>query len=390
MDRTEYVNKLETMLADDTYRKLKKDPTTRVESKITQALKNAEQRGYMSREQRLYLSPQSSSPPQLYGLPKIHKADTPFRPIVSAIGSPAHLLSKQLAKILTPLSGHTESYIKNSRDFAQRIHEAPLAEDDKMISFDVVSLFTKVPVNEALEAISHRLAQDDTLENRTELPPAEICRLTELCLQTTYFQFGEDFFEQLEGTAMGSPLSPVVANIFMEALEDRALSSFTHQPRMWVRYVDYTFVIWPHSQEALRDFHNHLNQQNPAIQFTMEEEKEDKIAFLDVLVKRVGNKARTSVYRKPTHTDRYIHFDSYHHPRILIGIVRCLGDRARSICAGSTRGREMKHLEAVFAANGYPKPLVQQTLRWTPRAPSERTQPTERKESLVSPIYQGG
>lgn len=158
---------------------------------------------------------------------------------------------------------------------------------------------------------------------------------------------------------MGSPLSPVVANIFMEALEDRALSSFTHQPRMWVRYVDDTFVIWPHSQEALRDFHNHLNQQNPAIQFTMEEEKEDKIAFLDVLVKRVGDKARTSVYCKPTHTDRYIHFDSHHHPRILIGVVRCLGDRARSICARSTRGREMKHLEAVFAANGYPKPLVQ-------------------------------
>ena len=88
MDRTEYVNKLETMLADDTYRKLKKDPTTRVESKITQALKNAKQRGYMSREQRLYLSPQSSFPPQLYGLPKYTKQTPPSDQLSQQLGPP--------------------------------------------------------------------------------------------------------------------------------------------------------------------------------------------------------------------------------------------------------------------------------------------------------------
>ena len=261
----------------------------------------------MSREQRLYLSPQSSSPPQLYGLPKIHRVDTPLRPIVSAIGSPTYLLSKQLARILNPLSGHTESYIKNSQEFAQRIHGTPLDEDDKMISFDVVSLFTKVSVSEAVEVISFRLAEDDTHEDRTQLPPVEICCLTELCLQSTYFQFGENFFEQLEGAAMGSPLSPIVANIFMEALEDWALSSFPYQPRMLVRYVDDTFIIWPHGPETLSDFHDHLNQQNPAIQFTIEEEKEDKIAFLDVQVKRKTTRlGRLCTVSRRTQTDTSI------------------------------------------------------------------------------------
>ena len=155
---------------------------------------------------------------------------------------------------------------------------------------------------------------------------------------------------------------------------------------MWVRYVDDTFVIWPHGPETLRDFHDHLNQQNPAIQFTTEEEKEDKIAFLDVQVERKNNKARTSVYHKPTNTDRYIHFNSHHHPRILTGVVQCLGDRARSVCEKSTISREMKHLKTVFAANGYPNPLVHRTLSRTPRAqpvPSDPTQTTKTEEKKL-------
>ena len=90
-----------------------------------------------------------------------------------------------------------------------------------MVSFDVVTLFTKVQLTETIKVISHQLQQDDTLEERSGLPPSEICCLTNLCLCSTYFQFGELFFEQLEGLAMGSPFSPVVANLFMEYLEER-------------------------------------------------------------------------------------------------------------------------------------------------------------------------
>ena len=82
-----------------------------------------------------------------------------------------------------------------------------------MISFDVVSLFTKVPVDDALQAIYTLLTQDDILEERTTIPVPDICALTELCLRSTYFVFGDTFFDQVEGAAMGSPLSPIVANL---------------------------------------------------------------------------------------------------------------------------------------------------------------------------------
>ena len=124
---------------------------------------------------------------------------------------------------------------------SKHIREKPLEEDDRMISFDIVSLFTNVPINDA--AISSLLRDDDSLEDKTAIPAVEICRLTELCLRSTYFQFQDLFYKQKDGAAMGSPLSQVVANLYMEAFENRALQLAPLQPRMWVRYVDDTFVL---------------------------------------------------------------------------------------------------------------------------------------------------
>ena len=81
---------------------------------------------------------------------------------------------------------------------------------------------------------------------------------------------------------MGSPLSPIVAHIFMEDLEMRALETSPCNPKMWLRYVDDVFAIWPHGDHHLDTFHQHLNGKNPSIQFTIERESEGRIAFLDV------------------------------------------------------------------------------------------------------------
>ena len=100
---------------------------------------------------------------------------------------------------------------------------------------------------------THSLTQDKTLEERTTIPVPgpDICALTELCLRFTYFVFGDTLFNQVEGAAMGLPLSPIVTNLFMEAFKDRVLESAALQPRMWVRYVDDMFVLWPHKEDKL-------------------------------------------------------------------------------------------------------------------------------------------
>ena len=123
-------------------------------------------------------------------MPKIHKEWTSLRPIVAVIGSPSHLLGKELASVLSPLAGKGHSHVRNSQTSCNKSTRHPLiADTDVMVSFDVVNLFTSVPVDEALQVISNQLQQDKTLRDRTNIPIPELCHLVELCLGSTYFQF---------------------------------------------------------------------------------------------------------------------------------------------------------------------------------------------------------
>ena len=106
------------------------------------------------------------------------------------------------------------------------------------------------------------------------------------------------------------------------------------KPTMWRRYVDDTFVLWPHSTEQLEQFHKHLNNQHLQIQFTKEVEKDNQINFLDVLVRKEKRKFTTTVYRKPTDTGRYTHYSSHNHPKVKSGMVTCLAERTRRIMYG--------------------------------------------------------
>ena len=128
--------------------------------------------------------------------------------------------------------------------------------------------------------------------------------LLNLCLTSTYFQYNSKHYKQLHGTAMGLPVSVVVAEIVMQHVEERALATCRQTILLWLRYVDDTFTA-VHKDE-IDDFHDHLNEQNANIQFTKEIEENGKLPFLDCLVSRDNNELRTTVYRKPTHTDRLL------------------------------------------------------------------------------------
>ena len=110
---------------------------------------------------------------------------------------------------------------------------------------------------------------------------------------------------------MGSSLTPVIANMAMEDFEQQALSTFHNRPSIWVRYVGDVYAIV--KTENVDAFHKHLNTINSSIQFTVEMETSRSRAFLDVLSTReLDGSLSTTVFRKPTHTGRYLPFNSHH------------------------------------------------------------------------------
>ena len=213
--------KMKGLLEDDTYRLLKKDPTTKITRDVNQRLKTMEAKGVMDRQTRLKLAPQHCLPPQIYGLPKIHKENRQLRPIVSSNKSPTYYLAKELSRILRPLAGKDGFSVHNSTHFVSTLTEVDIMEEDQMVSFDVSNLFTKVQIPEAVEITSKRQKEDNSLDERTSLSPEMIVDLLLKCLKTTSFQFGDNYYEQTEGAAIGSPLSPIVANLYMEYFEEK-------------------------------------------------------------------------------------------------------------------------------------------------------------------------
>ena len=212
---------------------------------------------------------------------------------------------------------------------------------------------------EAVNVICDKLNDDDTLFERSELGVEEIRKLMLACLECRYLMCQGSFFEQKEGAPMGLSLSVVLANAYVEHLEETVLNSTPLKPSVWRRYVDDTFILWPHGEEALQEFHARLNSFCPSIQFTLEREVNNQLPFLDTMVSKSNGQLSTSVYRKATTSNVYMKYDSNHPQAMKAGIIRCLEAGARRVCSSSSSLKEEKgRIKEIFMANGYPERFI--------------------------------
>ena len=174
--------------------------------------------------------------------------------------------------------------------------------------------------------------------------------------ENTYFSFQGQFFEQVGGVATGSPVSPIVANLYMEYVEQKTLSTAPHPPRFKHRYVDDTFVI--HKEANKQSFLHHINSVDPAIKFTVEDNKEDgSIPFLDTIVKPEANGSLSiTVYRKPTHTVQSLQWDSHHNLSSKFSVINTHSHRAKTVCSNpELLKQENEHLMKALTQCKYHK-----------------------------------
>jgi hypothetical protein len=173
---------------------------------------------------------------------------------------------------------------------------------------------------------------------------------------------------------MGSPVSPVVANLCMEEIEELAHSQSTSPPKKWFRFVDDIFSII--KKHALNNFFNLLNSIDTHIKFTFEHESDGELSFLDVLVTRNNGSLLTNVYRKPTHTDRYLDYNSHHDKRHKVSTAQTLLDRATRL-PNTEEGKqqERKRVHDTLLLNGYPQKFLQEVEK--KRVMQEKVRPPE-------------
>ena len=253
-----------------------------------------------------------------------------------------------------------------------------------MISFDVEALYTNVPIEDALVIIKECLENDETLSDRTPLSPKNVLDFLEFLIHTTFFLFNGTYCQQTEGVVMGGPPSSIVAEIYMQATETTALTTTSHPPKVWERDVDDVLSVAQNSN--LPDFFQHINSLHHKTKFTMENEQNSQLPFLDTFIQRNSdNTISVRVYRKPTHTDQYLKFTSHHLAREKKSVIMSLFDRAKNIISNpSDQEKEENHLTAVLQANGYPKKFISSTIRASqlPRQPATNDN-TENQEQTA-------
>jgi hypothetical protein len=150
---------------------------------------------------------------------------------------------------------------------------------------------------------------------------------------------------------MASPVSPVIANLCMEEIEEEAISNAITPPKSWYRYADDCHSII--KKNAVESFHQTVNSIDTDISFSVEHESNGQLSFLDTLTIRRNNVIHVTVYRKPTHTDIYLDYNSHHHVRHKKNTVKTLIHRARSLPTTAVdRDNELKHVSQALQTNG--------------------------------------
>ena len=191
-----------------------------------------------------------------------------------------------------------------------------------------------------------------------KLTSGDVVQLLEFILTTTYFTFRGKIYRQLFGTAMGSPVSPIAANIFMEDLEQKAIATAPPdcRPKLWLRYVDDILEVV--KKDSVQQLTDHINQidASGSIKFTFEKETEGRIPFLDTcIVKKKDGTVKLLVYRKPTHTDQYLNYNSHHPLHQKLGVIRTLFDRKDKIVTEQEdKKEEEKKVQEALQTCGYP------------------------------------
>lgn len=342
--------------------KISHDPTLAIQKLIKFVLSEGLVLDYITKDLFDFMFVEFPRVPVFYVLPKIHKPGFPPRgcPIVAAQFSLFENISKYVDSLLQPFVTALSTYIRDTTDFIQKVEGILVPKEAIIVSFDVASLYTNIPLEDAREVVQYYLSQN----NDEDRPPVQyVLQLVDLLLEKNYFKYGEQFFYQIKGVSMGSSFPPSLANLFMACLEENFIlnpeaNPFRAKIKVFWRYIDDCFCVFT-DPLVLDQFMDWMNQIHPSIEFTVEGSTSEA-HFLDMFVfKDIENKLAIRPFIKPTDRNNYLHFSSYHRRNLKVNIPYSQFLRLKR--NASTLGdyqHHAKRLKQQFLESGYPLDVI--------------------------------
>ena len=190
------------------------------------------------------------------------------------------------------------------------------------------------------------------------------CLLT-LATEESYLLFDGELCQQIDGVAMGSPPGPTLANIFLYHYDDILLRncSLECKPSYYKHYVDHIFVLFE-LETQVESFKNFINACHPKAKFTFEKEQNNCFNFLDSKVIREGNVFTTSVYRKPSFSGVYTHFDNYMPLNYKFSLVSTIIFHSFTICSDMPKfHQQICKIKDIFINNGYNEGFLEKCVK---------------------------
>ena len=244
------------------------------------------------------MKPTGSQPPRLYGLAKVHKTSIPLRPVLSMPGSAYYRISKQITEWL---AGVKECQINSStKSIADSLGNLQLPDDEEVISFDVSSLYTNVPVQEAIEHCADLL-----FSSTYKKPPVTkdtFIMLASLSNCNVLMLTHNGYYRQVDGLAMGSPSAPSFANGWLSKFDD----NIKDNAQLYSRYMD--DILRNIKSNQIESKLDEINNVHPNLKFTVEQENNNSIPFLDMKITRSHGKLSSTWYSKSTDTGLTMNF----------------------------------------------------------------------------------
>ena len=363
MDILDYKQSMQQLFADRTkFRTLTEDPTNTRFTTLQKYICKLKKRKEITEADYNVMYPKNAKIGRAHGSAKVHKEFEripPLRPIVDTIGSTHYGVGKFITKLLNPLI-QNEYHLKDSFDAAERIKNIPdhlYEEGYQLVSFDVKSLFTNVPLGKTIQVILDRVYKEKlittTLKKRT---------LKKLILDTcskTAFLSGGTIYEQIDGVSMGASLGPVLANIIMTELEKTVVDKLIRSGRIkfYARYVDDTLLlVKPEDVDGiLREF----NSYHKNLEFTVDKFEDCVPHFLDLEIHPDG----LSIFRKETHTAQFVHHKSFTKWNHKVAWIRSLTNRAKRLCSPSKLSKELAIIRKFASYNGFPKWITRKVMK---------------------------